>query len=129
MSERPVRLNEDRPMGGARLALTTCQETPNTSIFMKYLNMFIQVAKFSPGMAPFANKNFGPKWFKDPFPDSSPQTAAQSNMIWRAFLTPTLLSYKIKPGSKCGCFHELPTEPRGSSIWLKPDGPEASSIS
>lgn len=99
-SERLMRLNEDRPIEGVRLALTTCQETPNTNIFMKYLNMFIEADKFAPGMAPFADRNFGPKWFKDPFSRSSPQTAAQSNAIWRAFLSLTLLSYWIEPGSK-----------------------------
>lgn len=95
-----MRLNEDRPIEGAKLDSTTCQETPNTSIFIKYLNMFIEADKFPPGMASFADRNFGPKWFKDPFPGNSPQTSAQSNPIWRAFLTPTLLSYRIEPGSK-----------------------------
>lgn len=70
-----MRLNKDRPIEGAKLALITCQETPNASIFMKYLNMFIEADKFAPGMAPFTDMNFGPKWFKDPFPGSSPQTA------------------------------------------------------
>lgn len=95
-----MRLNKDRLIEGARLALTTCQETPNANIFIKYLNMFIEVDKFAPGMASFADRNFGPKWFKDPFPGSSPQTAAQANAIWRDFLSPTLLSYRIEPGSK-----------------------------
>lgn len=81
MSERLMRLNEDRPIEGARLALTTCQETLNTSIFMKYLNMFNKADKFALGMAPFAERNYDPKWFKDPFLGSSPQTAAQSNTI------------------------------------------------
>lgn len=76
MSERIMRLNEDRPIEGARLALTTYQETRNTHIFMKYLNMFIEPDKFAPGMALFADRTFGPKWFKDPFPGGSPQTAA-----------------------------------------------------
>lgn len=99
-SERLMRLNEDRPIEGARLALMTCQETPNTSIFMKYLNMFIKADKFSPGMTPFADRNFGLEWSRDPFPGSSAQTAAQSNTIWRAFMTPTLLSHKIELGLK-----------------------------
>lgn len=76
MLERLMRLNEDWPIEGARLALTTCQETPNTSIFMKYLKMFTEAEKFAPGMASFADKNFGPKWFIDPFPGLSPQTAS-----------------------------------------------------
>lgn len=68
VSECIMRLNEDRPIGGARLALTTCQETANKHLFMKYLNMFIEADKFAHGMAPFPDRNFGLKWFKDPFP-------------------------------------------------------------
>lgn len=67
-----MRLNEDRPIEGAGLALTTFPETPNTHLFMKYLNMFIEADKFSPGMAPFADRTFVPKWFKDPFLGGSP---------------------------------------------------------
>lgn len=95
-----MRLNKDRPIKWARLALTTCQENPNKHLFKKYLNMFIKAHKFAPGMAPFANQTFGPKWFKDPFPGGFPQAATQLNAIWRAFFTPTLLSYKIEIGSK-----------------------------
>lgn len=62
--------------------------------------MFIEVDKFAPGMASFADRNFGPKWFKDPFPSGFPQTVAHSNAIWKAFLTSTLLLYMIEPGSK-----------------------------
>lgn len=67
---------------------------------MKHLNMFIKVDKFSPDMAPFADRTFDPEWFKDHFPGGSPKAATQSNAIWRAFLTPTLLSYKIEVGLK-----------------------------
>ena len=70
-----MQLNEDWPIEGAKLAFTTCQETPNTYIFMKYLNMFIEVDKFAPGMTPFTDRTFNPKWFKDPFPGGSPQAA------------------------------------------------------
>lgn len=42
MSEHIMWLNEDRPIEGDRMALMTCQETPNTDIFLKYLNMFIE---------------------------------------------------------------------------------------
>ena len=78
----------------------TCQETSNKYLFMKYLNMFIESGKFSPGMTPFADWSFGLKWFKDPLPGESPQATAQSNVIWRAFLTHTLISFKIEAGSK-----------------------------
>lgn len=71
-----MRLNEDRPIEGPRLALTTCQETPKKHLFMKYLNMFIEADKFAPGMASFVDRTFSPKWFKDLFPGGSPQAAA-----------------------------------------------------
>lgn len=76
MSEHLMRLNEDLPIEGARLAPITCQETPNANIFMKHLNMSIEADKFAPGIVLFADRNFGPKWFKDPFLGRSPQTAA-----------------------------------------------------
>lgn len=100
MSKFIMRLNEDRPIEGARFALTTCQETPNKYLFMKYLNMFIEADKFAPSMAPFVDRTFNPKRFKDPFPGGSPQAVAQSNSIWRSFFTPTLSSYRIEAGSK-----------------------------
>lgn len=95
-----MRLNEDRLVEGDRLALTTCQETPNKHLFMKYLNMFIKADKFSLGMALLADRIFDLNWFKNPFPGGSPQAAAQSNVIWKAFLTLTLLSYIIETWSK-----------------------------
>lgn len=98
MSEHILRLNEDRPIEGARLALITCQETPNEHLFMKYLNMFIEADKFFLGMAPFEDRSFGLKWFKDSFSGDSSQAATQSNVVWRAFLTPALLSFRIKAG-------------------------------
>lgn len=78
----------------------TCQETPNKLIFMKYINMFIEATFFVPGMTFFVDQNFGLTWFKNPFPDDSPQAAALSNTVWRAFLTHTMLSFRIETGSK-----------------------------
>lgn len=95
-----MHLNQDRPVEGTRLSLMTCQETPNKHLFMKYLNIFIKDNSFVPGMAPFVDQSFVPKWFKNPFPGDSPQAAAQSSVVWRAFFTPTLLSFRIKAGSK-----------------------------
>lgn len=100
VSECILRLNEDRSIEGVRLALITCQETPNKHLFMKYLNMFIKADKFVPGMAPFADQSFGPKWFKDIFLRDFPQAATQSNVVWRAFFTPMLLSFRVEAGSK-----------------------------
>lgn len=94
-----MRLNEDRPVEGARLALMTCQETPNKHLCMKHLNMFIEVDSFVRGMAPFMDRSFGPKWFKNPFPGDSPHVAAKSSVVWRGFLTHALLSFRIEAGS------------------------------
>lgn len=71
-----LQLNEDRPIEWARLALMTCQKTPNKHLFTKYLNMFIEAEKYAPGMAPFADRSLDPKWFKDPFPGDFPQVVA-----------------------------------------------------
>lgn len=99
VSERILRLNEDQPVEGKRLALMTCQETPNKHLFMNYPNMFIKADKFAPSMTQFADQSFGPKWFKDPFSGEPPQDATQSNVVWRAFFTHTLLSFRIEAGS------------------------------
>lgn len=100
MSEHIMCLNQNRRIKGVRLALITCQETPNRHLFMKYINMFIEATSFIPGMSPFMDRNFGPTWFKNPFPGDPPQAAALSSAMWRAFLTPTMLSFRIKVGSK-----------------------------
>lgn len=67
-----MRLTHERPIEGVRLALTTCQEIPNKTLFMKYINMFSETTTFVLGMAPFADRNFGPTWFTNPFPSVSP---------------------------------------------------------
>lgn len=51
-------------------------------------------------MTRFADQNFGSTWFTNPFPGVSPQTVAQSNAVWRAFLTPTMLSFRIETRMK-----------------------------
>ena len=80
-----MRLNEDRSVEGARLALMTCQEAPNKHLFMKYLSVFIEVNSFVPSMAPFVDRSFGPKWSKHHFPGDSPQATAQSSVVWKVF--------------------------------------------
>lgn len=95
-----MRLTQDLPIKGVRLALMTCQETLNKHLFMKYINMFIEPTSFVPYMDPFVDQNFGPTWFKNPFPGDSPQATTLSNARWRAFLTPTMLSFRIETGSK-----------------------------
>lgn len=67
-----MHLSQDRPIEGVRLALMTCQETPNKHLFMKYINMFIEATSFVQGIAPFVDQSFDPTWFKNPFPGDSP---------------------------------------------------------
>lgn len=100
MLERIMCLNQDRPIEGVRLALMTCQETPNKNLFMKYLSMFIKANYFVPGMDPFVDRSFGPKWFKNPFPGDSPQVVVLSSAVWREFFTTMMLSFRIEAGSK-----------------------------
>lgn len=100
VSKRIMHLTQKCPIEGVRLALTTYQEVPNKTLFMKYINLFSETTTFVSGKALFADRNFGPTWFTNPFPGVSPQTAAHSNVVWRAFLTPTMLSFRIKTGTK-----------------------------
>lgn len=50
-------------------------------------------------MAPFCDRKFGPSWFTTPFPALSPRAMVQPGLLWRAFLTPTLLSTKLEANS------------------------------
>lgn len=93
-------LTHEHPIEGVRLALTTCQEVPNKTLFMKYISLFNETTTLVSGMRPFADQNIGLTWFTNPFPRVSPQTAAHLNAVWRAFLTPTMLSFRIEIGTK-----------------------------
>lgn len=67
---------------------------------MKYINLFSETTTFVSGMAPFADQNFGPTWFTNSFPGVSPQVDAQSNAVWRVFMPPIMMSFRIETRTK-----------------------------
>lgn len=74
----------------------TGQDPQSKTLFMRYINMFVEANTFHQGMAPFHARKFGPSWFTNPFLALTPRTAVQPGLIWRAFLTPTLLSSRLE---------------------------------
>lgn len=62
------RLNVERPIEGLRLALMTGQDPQSHTIFLRYVNMFVEANTFHQGMAPFHARKFGPSWFTILFP-------------------------------------------------------------
>ncbi|CAI8585982.1 unnamed protein product [Vicia faba] len=50
-------------------------------------------------MAPFKGLHVGPDRFKNPFPGVSHPVVTQLNVVWREFLTSTLISFQIDTGS------------------------------
>lgn len=47
-------------------------------------------------LAPCVDHLVGPSWFRNRFPCVSPSAVAMSNSVWTTFLTPRLLSTRIK---------------------------------
>lgn len=66
---------------------------------MKYINLFLESTIFTLTMAPFVDRCAGPPLFRNRFPWVSPSAATMSNSVWETFLTPTLLSTRIKIGT------------------------------
>ncbi|KAI5438956.1 hypothetical protein KIW84_024619 [Lathyrus oleraceus] len=89
--------NDARAIEGTKLALITPQETPLHRIFMKYIDLFLELTVFTSTMSPFVDCLVGPSWFR--FPCVSPLAAAMSNLVWATFLTPTLSSTRIDTGT------------------------------
>jgi hypothetical protein len=66
--------------------------------FLFYFNAFLQLKEFKPSFTPFLDRPIGPQWFVHPFP---PLLECEEKItdIWRAFLTPTLLSCRFGTAS------------------------------
>ena len=64
---------------------------------------------FTPMMAPFTTRKYGPNWFKEDFPTTSKKAnKTEINAIWEAYLTPTYLSSRLTPGSPYGVYGYQP---------------------
>ncbi|XP_050874941.1 uncharacterized protein LOC127078535 [Lathyrus oleraceus] len=63
--------------------------------FTNYVMMFAKRYNFTPTMAPFAFRTYGPDWFTRKFPYPSKDKEAESVAIWEAFLTPRVFSLRL----------------------------------
>jgi len=49
-------------------------------------------------MSPFVSQSYGLKWFQGEFPATNPKYQEETGEIWKAYLTPTLLSTGLATG-------------------------------
>ena len=91
-----------RAVEGTRLNLLTPEdkELSPADAFNFYFKMFSQQKQFMSTMAPFASRKYGLEWFRRSFPPGKSEEEAESFVIWRAFLKPTVLSARLTPGEK-----------------------------
>lgn len=59
--------------------------------------MYAKRYNFTPSMAPFTNRTHNPEWFTKKLPTPSKDQEAVSLSIWEAFLTPKLISLRLRP--------------------------------
>ncbi|KAI5424845.1 hypothetical protein KIW84_030869 [Lathyrus oleraceus] len=57
--------------------------------------MFAKHYMFTPHMVPFVDRRYGLAWFKREFTTLDVEHRAESIEIWKAFLTPKLLSTRL----------------------------------
>src|ERR1044072_1969496 len=102
------KINQEAPAGtprdveGYRLNAITLVEPDLTATeaFNKWFGIFSRQKKFLSSMSPFADRVYGPEWFRRKFPPTQPQNDVESKDIWYQFLKPTLLSSRFQTGSK-----------------------------
>jgi len=63
---------------------------------------------FIPSLDPLTTRVRGPTWFKKDFPAAPNEDEVEINAIWKAYLTPTLLSSRITVGGPYGLYGYQP---------------------
>ncbi|GAU31799.1 hypothetical protein TSUD_22450 [Trifolium subterraneum] len=63
-------------------------------LFLQYFEAFLGLKEFKERFAPFADRQIGPSWFIHPFPPL-PESEEYQNIVWSAFLTPTVISCRF----------------------------------
>jgi len=67
-------------------------------IFAITYEVLLKCDAFTLSLAPFTTRVCGPTWFKKDLPTTPDKDEAEINAIWKAYLTPTLLSSRITAG-------------------------------
>jgi len=71
---------------------------------------------FTPSLAPFATRVCGPTWLSKNFPATPDEDEVEINAIWKAYLTPTLLSSRITAGGPHGLYSYQPNHVAGNLV-------------
>jgi hypothetical protein len=89
-----------RQVEGTRLALMGPRPRGYSydQAFLFYFKAFLNLKEFKPNFTPFLHRSIGPQWFIHPFPPL-PECEEEITDIWRAYLTPTLLSCRFGTAS------------------------------
>ncbi|GAU33711.1 hypothetical protein TSUD_148620 [Trifolium subterraneum] len=85
-----------RQIEGVRLArlIPRSRGLTHEQLFLQYFNAFLGLKEFKESFAPFATRQIGPQWFVHPFPPL-PECKEYQNVVWSAFLTPTVISCRF----------------------------------
>ncbi|GAU46482.1 hypothetical protein TSUD_402370 [Trifolium subterraneum] len=85
-----------RQIEGVRLArlIPWTRGLTHQQLFLQYFDAFLGLKEFKERFAPFATREIGPSWFSHPFPPL-PEFEEYQNVVWLAFLTPTVISCRF----------------------------------
>jgi len=117
---------EDRATEGIGLAMFRFRNKSSKEIFAITYETLLRCDVFTSSLAPFATRVCGPTWFKKNFPAIPDEDEAEINAIWKAYLTPTLLSSRITAGRPYGLYGYQPNhvsrqfgliQPKPSSLY------------
>jgi len=68
-------------------------------LFLQAFQVFMDCDIFTPSLAPFLRRTCGAEWFVREFPAENIEHQEETNSIWSAYLTPTLISNKAGTGT------------------------------
>jgi len=99
---------EDRATEGIGLAMFRFGNKSSKEIFAIIYETLLKCDVFTPSLAPFPTSVCGPTWFKKSFPATLDEDEAEIISIWKAYLTPMLLSSRITAGGPYGLYGYQP---------------------
>jgi len=97
--------HKERSAKGIGLAMLQYRENRSIqTLFSEAFNVFLHCNVFTPSLAPFSMRACGPAWFTREFPTKDDEYEEETNVIWKAYLTPMLLSSKATPNTSTGSY-------------------------
>jgi hypothetical protein len=80
------------------------ENKPSQDLFSEAFNVFLNCDVFMPSFAPFMTRTCGPSWYIREFPLKDARFEDETNAIWKAYLTPRLLSSRTTPNATTDSF-------------------------